>query len=269
MYDFDYARPATLEEAAELLKQEEAMPLAGGQSLIPVLKQRLAQPSLLVDLTGIESLKAISVTAETVTIGAGATHGAIAAHEGVREAIPALADLAGRVGDPQVRNLGTIGGSLANNDPAACYPGAALALEAAIVTDRREIAAEAFLQGIYSTALEEGELVAAARFKRPLAAAYEKFEQPASCFAMTGVFLARFADRVRVGVVGAGEEGAFRCAPMEAALEAAFSPAAAMAATIPEAGLMTDLHASPDYRAHLIKVLSRRAVERCLDGAAG
>lgn len=267
MYDLDYARPATLREALALLKTEEAMPLSGGQSLIPVLKQRLAQPSLLVDLSGIDSLKTISLAPDHFEIGAGATHAEVAAHPELGAAIPALASLAARIGDPQVRHLGTLGGSLANNDPAACYPGAALALGATIVTDRREIGAAEFFEGLYTTALEAGEVVTAARFPRPEAASYQKFEQPASRFALTGVFLARLPGAVRVAVVGAGEDGVFRSEPLETALTRDFSPEAAMAVAVPEAGLMTDLHAAPDYRAHLIKTLTRRAVEACLNAA--
>ncbi len=261
MYDFAYLQPATLDEALEALGVEDAQPLAGGQTLLPTLKARLGQPSRLVDLTGVEGLAAIAVADGAVTIGAAATHAAVAAHPGVRRAIPALADLAGHIGDPQVRNRGTLGGSVANNDPAACYPAAIAALGATVLTSAGEIHADDWFQGMFSTALEPGALVTGARFPVPLSAAYAKFVQPASRFALTGVFVARFADGARVGVTGAAEGGAFRWHEAEAALSADFSAAALEGLSIAPDGMIGDIHGTPEYRAHLVRVMTRRAVE--------
>ena len=258
MYEFEFVKPASLADAIAALGAEEAQALGGGQTLIPTLKQRLAAPAVLVSLTGIEEMKGISSAAGQVVIGGATPHAEVAS--GVAAAYPALAALAGNIGDPAVRNRGTIGGSLANNDPSACYPAAALASGATIVTSNREIAADDYFQGMFTTALEDAEIITAVRFPVPEAASYQKFEQPASRFALVGVFVARFADGVRVAVTGASEEGVFRWAEAEAALSADFSAAAIEGLTASAEGLIGDLHGTPAYRAHLIKVLTKRAV---------
>ena len=259
MYAFDFERPSTVAEAVAALKTEEAQALGGGQTLIPTMKQRLASPSTLVSLGGIAEMKGISSAGGVVTIGAGTTHAEVAASG----AIPALSALAGGIGDPAVRNRGTIGGSLANNDPAACYPSAALALGATIVTNAREIAADDFFEGLFTTALEEGEIITAVKFPVPEAANYQKFEQPASRFALVGVFVAKTGGGVRVAVTGASEDGVFRWSDAEAALAGDFS-AGALEGMAPSAdGMIGDLHGSPEYRAHLVGVMARRAVAAC------
>ena len=255
MYNFEFEKPSTIADAVAALADEEAQALGGGQTLIPTLKQRLASPSKLVSLAGIAEMKGVSIADGVLTIGGAATHAEVAA-----DACAPLAALAANIGDPAVRNRGTIGGSLANNDPAACYPAAMLALGATIVTNAREIAADDFFQGMFTTALEEGEIITSVRINvPPNGANYQKFEQPASRFALVGVFVARTADGVRVGVTGASEEGAFRWSEAEAALNANFS-----ADAVPDApsadGMISDLHGSAAYRAHLIAVLTRRAV---------
>ena len=264
MYDFEFRKPITMAGALENLKEAEARPLAGGQTLMPTLKQRLANPSILVDLKGLSSLSGIQVSGATVTIGATTRHVEVERSAEIKAALPALADLAGRIGDPQVRNRGTIGGSLANNDPAACYPAAALALGATIVTDRREIGAEDFFTGLYSTALQDGEIITSVRFTTPERAAYAKFLQPASRFALTGVFVAKTAGGARVAVTGAGESGVFRHAGLEQALSADFSSAAVAGVPISADGLISDLHGTPAYRANLISVMTERAVAQAL-----
>jgi carbon-monoxide dehydrogenase medium subunit len=257
MYAFDVIRPANVAEALEALKGDEAQALGGGQTLIPTLKQRLASPSALVSLAGLEEIKGICMTdGGQLAIGGGTTHATVAAEAG---AYPALAALAGGIGDPAVRNRGTIGGSLANNDPAACYPAAALASGAVIVTNSRQIAADDYFQGMFTTALEEGEIITSVEFPIPQAASYQKFEQPASRFAMVGVFVAKYADGVRVAVTGASEEGVFRWSEAEAALSATFSADAVPAAPGAD-GMISDLHGSGAYRAHLIAVMTKRAV---------
>lgn len=257
MYAFDVTRPANVAEALEALKGDEAQALGGGQTLIPTLKQRLASPSALVSLAGLEEIKGICMTdGGQLAIGGGTTHATVAAEAG---AYPALAALAGGIGDPAVRNRGTIGGSLANNDPAACYPAAALASGAVIVTNSRQIAADDYFQGMFTTALEEGEIITSVEFPIPQAASYQKFEQPASRFAMVGVFVAKYADGVRVAVTGASEEGVFRWSEAEAALSATFSADAVPAAPGAD-GMISDLHGSGAYRAHLIAVMTKRAV---------
>jgi aerobic carbon-monoxide dehydrogenase medium subunit len=259
MYAFDFMKPASLADAVQALRAEGAQALGGGQTLIPTLKQRLAMPTVLVSLAGISELKFVRRDeGGRLCIGGGTTHATImretAAH------YPALASLASRIGDPAVRNRGTIGGSLANNDPSACYPAVALASGATIVTDRREIAAEDYFQGLFTTALEEGEVVTEVRFPVPERANYQKFEQPASRFALVGVFVAQFADRVRVAVTGASESGVFRWTEAEAALGGDFSKAALEGVSITPEGMIGDLHGSPEYRAHLVKVMTGRAV---------
>lgn len=258
MYNFELVKPSTVAEAIEALKADEAQPLAGGQTLIPTMKQRLAAPEVLVSLAGIEEMKGVTIADGRITIGGATTHATVARE--VAEAYPALAYLAGKIGDPAVRNRGTIGGSIANNDPAACYPAAALASGATIVTNAREIPADDFFEGLFTTALDEGEIVTAVTFPIPEAADYQKFEQPASRFPLTGVFLARFAEGVRVAVTGAGEDGVFRWTEAEAALSAEFTREAIAGLTVSSEGLMGDIHGSPEYRAHLVKVLTGRAV---------
>jgi carbon-monoxide dehydrogenase medium subunit len=261
MYDFEYVKPASVADAVAALAVEDAQPISGGQTLLPTLKSRLGRPTRLVDLSKIPDLVGIEVTADSVTIKGATTHAAVASHAGVQRAIPALAHLAAHIGDPQVRNRGAIGGSVANNDPAACYPSAVLALGATVLTPGREIAADDWFQGMFATALEPGEIVTGVRFPIPERAAYRKFIQPASRFALVGVFVAKFAAGVRVGVTGASEGGAFRWAEAEAALSASFAPAALDALAVSPDGMIGDIHGSPDYRAHLVKVMTRRAVE--------
>lgn len=264
MYSFDYQRPITLAGAVSALKAEGAQALAGGQSLLPTLKQRLAQPETLVDLKGVPGLDRVKSGPGVVTIGAATTHAAVAGSADVRSAIPALAALAGGIGDPQVRNRGTIGGSLANNDPSACYPAGVLGLGATIVTDRREIAADAYFKGLFETALEQGEIITEVRFSVPEKAAYVKFEQPASRFALTGVFVAKSASGVRVAVTGASESGVFRHAGLEQALAANFDPSAVAGVAVAPNGMISDLHGSAAYRANLVSVLTERAVAAAL-----
>lgn len=263
MYAFSYSNPQTAGEAASASGQF----LAGGQSLIPSMKLRLAQPGAIVDLNGVAELAGIRVTGGMVgaqlEIGAMTRHADVAASREVQAAIPALAQLAGGIGDRQVRARGTIGGSLANNDPAACYPSAVLGLGATVVTNQREIAADDFFQGMYTTALQEGELITAVRFPVPKAAAYLKFKQPASRFALVGVFVAQTAQGVRVAITGAGLS-VFRHEGLEAALNQSFTPEAAAGVKIDDSELNSDLHASARYRAQLISVQTQRAVEQLL-----
>jgi len=233
--------------------------IAGGQTLLPTLRQRLAQPSDLVDLGAIADLKGIKAEGDGLTIGAMTTHAEVASSAIVQGTIPALAHLAAHIGDRQVRARGTIGGSLANNDPAADYPAAALGLGATIRTNKREIKADDYFQGMFSTALEDGEIITAIHFPKPEKAGYEKFVQPASRFALVGVFVAKTKGGVRVAVTGAGQEGVFRAKEVEAAL-ANFSADAAKGAKVPAGNMNSDLHGSAEYRAHLISVLAGRAV---------
>ncbi|MDK3020335.1 FAD binding domain-containing protein [Pseudodonghicola flavimaris] len=258
MYEFDFVKPTTLADAIAALGAEEAQALGGGQTLIPTLKQRLAAPAVLVSLTGIGEMQGIELGEGQITIGGATPHAAVAAE--VAAAYPALAALAGNIGDPAVRNRGTIGGSLANNDPSACYPAAALASGATIVTSNREIAADDYFEGMFTTALEDGELITAVRFPVPEAASYQKFEQPASRFALVGVFVAKYPEGVRVAVTGAAEDGVFRWSEAEVALSADFSPAALEGIDCPAEGMIADLHGTAAYRAHLVKVMTRRAV---------
>lgn len=246
MYSFEIESPTSVADAVAALGKEEAQALGGGQTLIPSLKARLAAPSVLVSLKNIDEIKGVSVDGGTITIGGGTTHATVAAEVG--GAYPALADLAVNIGDPAVRNRGTIGGSLANNDPSACYPAAALASGATIVTNTREIAADDYFEGMFTTALEEGEIVTAVRFPVPEAAAYIKFEQPASRFALVGVFVAKYADGVRVAVTGASEDGVFRWSEAETALTSKFSADALDGLSLSGDGMISDLHGSGDYR---------------------
>ena len=259
MYSFEIESPTSVADAVAALGKEEAQALGGGQTLIPSLKARLAAPSVLVSLKNIDEIKGVSIDGDTVTIGGGTTHATVAAEVG--SAYPALADLAVNIGDPAVRNRGTIGGSLANNDPSACYPAAALASGATIVTNTREIAADDYFEGMFSTALEEGEIVTAVKFPVPEAAAYIKFEQPASRFALVGVFVAKYADGVRVAVTGASEDGVFRWSEAESALSSNFGADALDGLSLSGDGMISDLHGSGEYRAHLIAVLTKRAVK--------
>ncbi|MCA7118505.1 MAG: xanthine dehydrogenase family protein subunit M [Acidibrevibacterium sp.] len=261
MYDFAYQKPASVAEAVKLLATEpEAKAIAGGQTFIPVLKQRLNKPSMVIDLAGL-GLSGISVTGQALTIGAMTTHATVARSAEVRKAIPGLANLASWIGDNQVRHRGTIGGSLANNDPSACYPAAVLALGAVIKTNKRAIKADDFFQGMFTTALEPDELITAVEFPLPVEkSAYEKFRQPASRYAMVGVFVAKGPAGVRVAVTGAGQGGVFRVPEMEAALAKSWSPDAIAAIKVSPDGLNSDIHGSAAYRAHLITVMARRAV---------
>lgn len=261
MHNFAFHRPASVADAVKALgSASDGKFIAGGQSLLPTLRQRLAEPSDLVDLGSIAELKGIKAEGDGITIGAMTTHAEVAASSVVQGAIPALAYLADHIGDRQVRNRGTIGGSLANNDPAACYPSAVLALGATVRTNKREIKADDFFQGLFTTALADGEVITAVHFPKPEKAAYEKFVQPASRFALVGVFVAKTKGGVRVAVTGAGQEGVFRAKEVEAALGGAFTAEAAKAAKVPAGNLNADLHGTAAYRAHLIPVLSARAV---------
>ena len=261
MRDFEHLRPKTVAEAGDAFGvQSDGSFLAGGQTLIPVMKQGLAMPSGLIDLSGISDLQGITATEESLSIGAMTTHAQVAASPEVQKAIPALAGLAGGIGDPQVRNRGTLGGSLANNDPSADYPAGVLALSAAVVTDKRRIPADEFFTGMFETALDEGELITGVEFPVPGRAAYAKFANPASRYAMAGVFVARVNGAVRVAVTGAGP-GVFRVAEMEAALDKDFRAEALKGIAVPEDDLLADIHASAGYRAHLIGVMAGRAVD--------
>lgn len=264
MYQFDYLRPASVDAAAGTLAGDpEATLLAGGQSLLPTLKQRLAQPTSVVDLGGIDDLKVIRQEGDTLVIGAMATHAMVSTSAAVADTIPALAKLAGGIGDPQVRHRGTIGGSLANNDPAADYPSAVLALDATIQTNKRSIGADSYFRGLFETALDDGEIITEVRFAKPSFAGYSKIEQRASRYPLVGVFVAKPSSRpgeVRVAVTGCGSGGVFRCAPIEAALTANFDGNAARGVVVDPGDLMGDLHGSAEYRAALVSVLAERAM---------
>ena len=261
MYAFEYHRPQSLSSAAADLAKPDAKALAGGMTLLPTMKQRLASPAALIDLKNVSELAGIAREGDNLVIGAMTRHAEVAGNTIVQAAIPALAALADVIGDPHVRNMGTIGGSLANNDPAADYPAAALALGATIVTDKRRIAAENFFTGLFETALETDELITQVSFPIPQRAAYMKFRNPASRYALVGVFVAKTAGGVRVAVTGAGGNGVFRAEAFEAALNTNFSPSALEGVSVPASGLNSDIHADADYRAHLIGVMAKRAVE--------
>ncbi len=258
MYNFEFEKPSTVAEAVAALASEDAQALGGGQTLIPTIKQRLASPTKLVSLTGIADMVGVSEDGNVVTIGGATTHAAVAA-----AGLGAISTLAGCIGDPAVRNRGTIGGSLANNDPSADYPAAALALGATIITNSREIAADDFFDGMFTTTLNEGEIITAVRFTKPDTACYQKFDQPASRFALTGVFVAKTSDNVRVAVTGASEEGVYRWSAAEQALTADFSATALDGLSVSADGMIADLHGSAEYRANLVKVLTARAVADC------
>ena len=258
MHNFEFVKPSTIADAAKAMSADGAQALSGGQTLLPTMKQRLAQPETLVSLTGIAEMQGVCMGDGGLHIGAATPHATVA-HEAASH-YPGLAALAGGIGDPMVRNRGTIGGSLANNDPAACYPAAVLASGATIVTNKRKIAADDYFQGMFTTALDEGEIITSVVFPIPQAAAYVKFNQPASRFALTGVFVARHANGVRVAVTGASNNGVFRWAEAEAALSANFSAQALSGLTVDPADMITDLHGTAAYRANLVKVLTGRAV---------
>jgi carbon-monoxide dehydrogenase medium subunit len=291
MHEFQFHRPTSVQQAAEALRSSaDAKLLAGGQTLLPTMKQRLAAPKHLIDLSGVGGLATIelkggspsiesaparawaagpfSITGSRLEIGALASHAAVAASTTVQDAIPALAELAGGIGDPAVRNVGTLGGSIANNDPAADYPAACLALGATIVTTRREIPADTFFKALFETALEPDEIVVRVSFPVPDRAAYAKFRNRASRYALVGVFVAERRGEVRVAVPGAGENGVFRASALERALAGRFHPDALKGLKVDAKGLVSDIHAAADYRAHLIGVMARRAVEAASGGRA-
>jgi carbon-monoxide dehydrogenase medium subunit len=262
MYETTYHRPASLAEAADLFAGAgDARYISGGQTLLPTMKQRLAAPSDLIDLSKLAELRGVTVAGDTVAIGAATTHAEVAASTDLKKAIPGLAALAGMIGDPAVRHRGTIGGSLANNDPAADYPAAVLALDATVHTNRRAIAAKDFSTGLFSTALEDGEIITRVTFQVPARSAYEKFRNPASRYAMAGVFVAVMKDgSPRVGVTGAGNKGAFRAAAFEKALAGKVAPESLDPLSVDPAGMLSDIHGSAAYRANLVKVMAKRAV---------
>lgn len=258
MHNFEFVKPATIADAVAALASEGAQPLSGGQTLLPTMKQRLAAPEVLVSLTGIPEMQGVCMGEGGLHIGAATPHAVVAKEAPAH--YPALASLAGGIGDPAVRNRGTIGGSVANNDPAACYPAAVLASGATVVTNTRRIEAEDYFQGMFTTALEEGEFITQVIFPIPQKACYMKFNQPASRFALTAVFVAQYADGVRVAATGASNNGVFRWAEAEDALSADFSATAIAGLTVSSDEMISDLHGSAAYRANLVKVLTGRAV---------
>lgn len=267
MYDFTYHRPTTIRQVASLLaKDEDAKLLAGGHSLIPVLKLRLAKPSAIIDLSRVEGLSGIELKGRSIVIGAMTKHGEVATSPVILEALPALASVPGSIGDPQVRNAGTIGGSIANNDPNADYPAACLGLGATIVTNKRRIGADEFFKGMFETALEPNEIIVRVSFPIAKKAAYQKFKHPASGFALVGVFVSKRGSDIRVVVTGAGGAGVFRVTAFEEALKKRFAPKSLDGLTVPPTGLNSDIHAGAEYRAHLIGVLAKRAVAAAVAG---
>jgi carbon-monoxide dehydrogenase medium subunit len=263
MYEFKYHRPGTVRQAANILvKDDDAKILAGGHSLLPTMKLRLAKPSQIIDIGRIEGLNTIELKGRSIVIGATARHIDVANSPVVKEHLPALADLAGVIGDPAVRHRGTIGGSLANNDPNADYPAAALGLGATIITNKRRIAADEYFKGMFDTALEPSEIIVKVQFPIAKKAAYEKFKHPASGFALVGVFVSKRGADIRVAVTGAGSNGVFRVKSFEEALKKRFSPKSIEGMTIPADGMNADIHGSAEYRAHLVAVLARRALAK-------
>ena len=260
MQAFAYSTPASVADAVRAAAQEDSKYMAGGQTLLQSMKLGLIAPSAVIDLSTLAELKGICKEGSNIVIGAGTTHAEVAASKDVQQAIPALADLASHIGDRQVRNRGTLGGSLANNDPAACYPAAVMALGATVHTNQRKIAADDFFVGVYTTALNEGEVITAVSFPIPEKAGWQKFKQPASRFSLVGVFVAKTAGGVRVAVTGAGANGVFRASGLEAQLSGNYSAAALAGATVPADALNSDLHGSAEYRAALIPVLAARAL---------
>jgi aerobic carbon-monoxide dehydrogenase medium subunit len=265
MYAFTFHRPQTVRQAAGLLgKNEDAKLLAGGQTLLPTMKLRLAGPPQIVDMTLVEGLSGIELTGRALTIGAMTRHYEVNTSPVVQQAIPVLAKMAGLIGDPAVRHRGTIGGSVANNDPNADYPAACLALGATIITNKRRIKADDFFTGMFSTALEPSEIITKVSFPIPKKAAYQKFRNQASRFALVGVFVAKRGSEIRVAVTGAGSNGVFRVPSFEEALKKRFSPKPLEGLTIPADGMNSDIHGSAEYRAHLVGVLARRAVAEAI-----
>src|SRR5580704_561663 len=263
MYSFSFHRPQTLRQAAALLaKNGDAKLLAGGHTLLPTMKLRLANPPQLIDLSRIEGLAGIQLSGRSLAIGAMTRHADVHSSPVVQQAIPVLAKLAGLIGDPAVRHMGTIGGSIANNDPNADYPAACLGLGATITTNKRRIAADDFFTGMFSTALEDGEIITKVSFPIAKKAAYEKFKHPASGFALVGVFVSKRGADIRVAVTGAGSNGVFRVKSFEEALKKRFAAKSLEGMSIPATGMNSDIHASPEYRAHLVGVLARRAVAK-------
>ena len=263
MYNFTFHRPTTVRQAAGLLaRNPDGKLLAGGHSLLPVMKQRLAQPSAIVDLSLVEGMAGIELKGRSVVIGAMTRHADVANSPILKEIMPGLASVPGSIGDPQVRNRGTIGGSIANNDPNADYPAACLGLGATIITNKRRIAADDFFQGMFTTALEEGEIIVKISFPAAKKAAYEKFKHPASGFALVGVFVSKRGPDIRVAVTGAGSNGVFRVTSFEEALKKRFAAKSIEGMTIPASGINADIHASPEYRAHLVAVLAKRALNK-------
>jgi len=261
MYNFTFHQPTTLRQAINLLvKTEDAKLLAGGHSLLPVMKQRLASPAAIIDISRIPELVGVELKGRSVVIGGGTTHSAVANSKELQDAIPGLAEVPASIGDPHVRHRGTIGGSIANNDPNADYPAACLGLGATIITNKRRIAADDFFQGMFSTALEPNEIITKVQFPIPQKAAYQKFKHPASGFALVGVFVSKRGPDIRVAVTGAGANGVFRVPEFEAALKTRFAPKSLEGLSISADGMNNDIHAGPDYRAHLVGVLARRAV---------
>ncbi len=259
MHNFELVKPTTIADAVSALGAEDAQPLGGGQTLIPTMKQRLAAPAVLVSTAGISEMIGVCMDdAGRLCVGGATTHGQVASEAAAH--YPGLAHLASMIGDPAVRNRGTIGGSLANNDPASCYPAGVLGSGATVVTNAREIAADDYFQGMFTTALDEGEIITEVKFPVPEKSNYQKFLQPASRFALTGVFVANYADGVRVAITGASEDGVFRWSDAEAALSADFSDGAVAGLTMDASGMINDLHGTPAYRAHLCKVMTARAV---------
>lgn len=259
MYNFEFTKPSTIDEAVAALEGDEAQALGGGQTLIPTMKQRLASPATLVSLTGIPEMQGVCRDGDMLAIG-GATPHAVVAREAAAH-FPGLAALAGGIGDPAVRNRGTLGGSLANNDPSACYPAAVLGTGATIRTNARTIAADDYFDGMFATALEEGEIIVSVDFPIPEKSAYAKFLQPASRFALTGAFVAKYPGGVRVAITGASENGVFRWTEAEDALSSDFSADAIKGLSVDASGMIGDIHGTPEYRAHLVGVMTRRAVE--------
>ena len=259
MYNFEFTNPSTIDEAVAALEGDEAQALGGGQTLIPTMKQRLASPATLVSLTGIPEMQGVCRDGDMLAIG-GATPHAVVAREAAAH-FPGLAALAGGIGDPAVRNRGTLGGSLANNDPSACYPAAVLGTGAMVRTNARAIAADDYFDGMFATALEEGEIIVSVDFPIPEKSAYAKFLQPASRFALTGAFVAKYPGGVRVAITGASENGVFRWTEAEDALSSDFSADAIKGLSVDASGMIGDIHGTPEYRAHLVGVMTRRAVE--------
>jgi len=265
MYSFTFERPQTLRQAVNLLsKNADAKLLAGGHTLLPTMKLRLASPPQLIDLSRIEGLAGIELSGRAVTIGAMTRHNDVHTSSVVQQAAPVLAKLAGMIGDPAVRHMGTIGGSVANNDPTADYPAACLGLGATIITNKRRIKADDFFTGMFSTALEPAEIITKVSFPIPKKAAYQKFRNQASRYALVGVFVAKRGGDIRVAVTGAGANGVFRVNSFEEALKKRFSPKSLEGLTVPANGLNSDIHGSAEYRAHLIGVLARRAVAEAI-----